>query len=290
MSVLTCSSKLTALRTLLTHSFPQSLKVCGGLQHVLTGNAFRLEVLVDQWPDFSTVICRPSLQVMKDPSDQYRNTYYLFTKDPQNLQKMLEDPHVVNWNQDILMEGFHPELGILLQKISSKHGRQMETIGYLLFTRDKLTDEELEKVHRSSNEFSYTPLLVSEAPLVNNQLVCGQKKQQSLHFIERCIQHLPSICVRKKGLDQPIGWLLADCSMEYRIIYVTPAYRRLGLSHNMLLRFCAASQEKGDLYCVCASLDNISAQGMIHKAGFQFIGTWMEFYFKQKSYISNTNE
>ncbi|PIO29075.1 hypothetical protein AB205_0160690, partial [Aquarana catesbeiana] len=63
MSVLTCSSKLTALRTLLTHSFPQSLKVCGGLQHVLTGNAFRLEVLVDQWPDFSTVICRPSLQV-----------------------------------------------------------------------------------------------------------------------------------------------------------------------------------------------------------------------------------
>ncbi|XP_073453763.1 glycine N-acyltransferase-like protein 1 [Aquarana catesbeiana] len=286
MSVLTCPLKLSALRTLLTRSFPESLKAYGALQHVLTGNAFKLEVLVDQWPDFSTVICRPSLQAMKDPSDHYRNTYYIFTKDPHNLQKMLEDPQVVNWNQDTQIEAFQPELGIVLQKVSSKHGRQMETIGGFLLTRDKLTDEELAKFNRSSNEFYYTPLLVSEAPVVNNQLVCGQKKQQSLCFIERCIQDLPNICVRKKGLDQPIGWLLPDCSMEYRTIYMSPAYKRLGLAHNMFLKFCAANQGKVDLYYACLKPDNVPIQCMCLKIGFRFIGTWMEFYFTQKSKIS----
>lgn len=42
---------------------------------------------------------------MKDPSDQYTNTYFLFSKDLQHLHQMLEDPRVVNWKQDLQIQG-----------------------------------------------------------------------------------------------------------------------------------------------------------------------------------------
>ncbi|KAM5140470.1 glycine N-acyltransferase-like protein 2, partial [Mantella aurantiaca] len=126
MLVLNCSSKLAALRKLLSHSFPESIKACGALQHVITGNEFKLEVLIDQWPDVSTVLCRPSLEDMKDPSDNFMNTYFLFSKNPQNLSRMLEDPQVVNWNQDFEIHGCQPSLEGVLQKVSSKYGSQMQ--------------------------------------------------------------------------------------------------------------------------------------------------------------------
>lgn len=42
---------------------------------------------------------------MKDPSDHYTNTYFLFSKDLQHLRQILEDPRVVNWKQDLQIQG-----------------------------------------------------------------------------------------------------------------------------------------------------------------------------------------
>ncbi|KAM3912769.1 putative glycine N-acyltransferase-like protein 1B [Leptodactylus fuscus] len=105
MLVLTCSSKLSALRRSLTHSFPESVKVCGALHYVIDKNPFRLQVLVDQWPDFTSVLCRPPLEDMTDPSDPYTNTYYLFSKDPQGLRHFLQNPQTVNWKQQLEIQG-----------------------------------------------------------------------------------------------------------------------------------------------------------------------------------------
>ncbi|XP_073453121.1 glycine N-acyltransferase-like isoform X3 [Aquarana catesbeiana] len=283
MLVLTCSSKLATLRRLLVHSFPESLKACGALHHVIIGNPFKLEVLVDQWPDFSTVICRPSLEDMKDPSDHYTNTYFLFSKDLQHLRQMLEDPRVVNWKQDLQIQGCQPALGGLLQEVSSRHGRQIHTTSNFLYMRDRMTDEELENINSiSSNELWYTPLLVHEAPLVNSRWAFGMN-QRSLRFIERCIQNLPTICVRKKGLDQPIAWGLIENSMEIRMGYTCSDYRNLGLAHNILLKLAAANYEKEAPTYVDTAPDNIPGQAAILKAGFQLIGRWEQCYFKQKS-------
>lgn len=105
MIFLTCSAKLTTLRKILTQSFPESLKVHGAVHHVICNNPFRLQVLVDQWPEFTSVICRPQLEEMTDGLDPYTNTYFLFSKDPQNLSQMLKDPISVNWKQKLQIQG-----------------------------------------------------------------------------------------------------------------------------------------------------------------------------------------
>ncbi|KAM3914060.1 glycine N-acyltransferase-like protein 2 [Leptodactylus fuscus] len=148
MLVLTCSSKLSALRRSLTHSFPESVKVCGALHYVMDRNPFRLQVLVDQWPDFTSVLCRPPLEDMTDPSDPYTNTYFLFSKDPQGLRHFLQDPRTVNWKQKLHIQGCQPALTGVLQEVSAKHGSQMQTISRQLYIRDGVKGEDLEKMSK----------------------------------------------------------------------------------------------------------------------------------------------
>ncbi|XP_044154633.1 glycine N-acyltransferase-like isoform X5 [Bufo gargarizans] len=165
MLVLTCSSKLASLRRLLTHSFPESLKVCGALHHVIEKNPFRLQVLVDQWPDFTSVICRPPLEEMTDPSDPYTNTYFLFSKDPQGLRQFLQDPQTVNWKQELQIQGCQPALTGVLQEVSSKHGSQIHTTSNLLYMRDGMESKDLE------NMSNIRPLELYQLPVSSRLLL-----------------------------------------------------------------------------------------------------------------------
>ncbi|XP_040291270.1 glycine N-acyltransferase-like protein 2 isoform X3 [Bufo bufo] len=283
MLVLTCSSKLASVRRLLTHSFPESLKVCGALHHVIEKNPFRLQVLVDQWPDFTSVICRPPLEEMTDPSDHYTNTYFLFSKDPQGLRQFLQDPQTVNWKQELQIQGCQPSLTGVLQEVSSKHGSQMHTTSNLLYMKDGMKSEDLEKISNiSSDELQFAPLKTHEASYVNEQWIFG-KNDHSLHFIERCIQTFPSIGVRKKGVDQPIAWGTSDHSMEIRMGYTLPAYRNLGLSSIIILKISAINHNRRFPMYAHTAPDNKTSQAVMHKTGFQQTGRWVQWNFQRKS-------
>ncbi|XP_063814574.1 ribosomal protein uL30-like isoform X2 [Pseudophryne corroboree] len=107
MLYLTCSSKLATMRRLLGSSFPESLKE------------------------------------MTDPLDPYTNTYFLFSKDPQSLHRMLQDPQTVNWKQELQIQGCQPQLGKVLEEVSSTYGSKMHTTSNLLYMKDKTEEEEL---------------------------------------------------------------------------------------------------------------------------------------------------
>ncbi|XP_071985745.1 glycine N-acyltransferase-like isoform X1 [Engystomops pustulosus] len=275
MLVLTCASKLSALRRLLTHSFPESLKVCGALHHVIDKNPFGLQVLVDQWPDFTSVICRPPLEDMKDPEDPYTNTYFLFSKDPQGLRHFLQDPQTVNWKQQLQIQGCQPALTGVLQEVSSKHGSQMQTTSNLLYMRDGINDEDLEKMSKiSSTDLQYTSLQPHEASYVNDQWILG-RNEHSLRFVERCIRTFPSISVWKKGVDRPIAWGVTDHSVEIRMGYTLPAYRKLGLSSTILQKFAETHQKRGYPIYGHTAPDNKASQAALSKAGYHQRGRWL---------------
>ncbi|XP_018426121.1 PREDICTED: glycine N-acyltransferase-like [Nanorana parkeri] len=278
MLVLTCSSKLSALRQLLTHSFPESLKACGALHHVIIGNPFKLEVLVDQWPDFSTVICRPSLEDMKGPSDPYTNTYFLFSKEPQNLRQMLEDPHAVNWNQDLQINGCQPTLGCVLQEVSSKHGRHMHTTSNFLYMMDRMRDEELEKIN-SIRDLQFSSLLPDEAPLVNAIWGYGGN-DRSERYLSRCIQSFPTVCMRRGGVREPLAWVMSEQSAEMRMGYTDKLYRGQGVFRTMIRKLATNLESIGTpLYCHVAP-DNKSSQAATLAAGFPMAGRWQQWNFQ----------
>ncbi|XP_056387053.1 glycine N-acyltransferase-like protein 2 isoform X2 [Hyla sarda] len=274
MLLLTCSVKLAALRRLLTHSFPESLKVCGALQYALDKNPFGLQVVVDQWPDFTSVMCRPPLEEMTDPSDHYTNTYFLFSKDPQGLRHFLQDPQTVNWKQNLQIQGCQPMLTGVLQEVSSKHGSQMTTTSNLLYMRDAISSEDLEKMSKLS-DLQFSTLKPEEAPLVNaNWAFGGTPLGES--YITRCIQNFPNVCIRRVNDGRPVAWIVGEQSSEQRMGFTEEPYRNKGLFRTMVIHIALKLHSLGcPLYCHVAP-DNKKSQTATIASGFQLVGRWQQ--------------
>lgn len=279
MIFLTCSAKLTTLRKILTQSFPEALKVHGAVHHVICNNPFRLQVLVDQWPEFTSVICRPQLEEMTDGLDPYTNTYFLFSKDPQNLSQMLKDPISVNWKQKLQIQGCQPQLGSVLQQISSGHGSCMQTTSNVLYMRHGATNEADDRSGRRTSNFHFCALNPDEAHLVNAEWGFGGN-ERSESYITRCIQMFPTMCARTEAGRPPIAWSLSEQSAEIRMGYTQGTYRGQGVFHNAVTRLAAIMTSQGiPIYCHIAA-DNTRSQVACMAAGFSPVGSWEQWTFQ----------
>ncbi|CAI9548084.1 unnamed protein product [Staurois parvus] len=280
MIFLTCSSKLATLRKILSHSFPESLKVYGALHYVIDKNPFRLQVLVDQWPDFTSVICRPFLEEMKNPIDPYTNTYFMFSKDPQSLSHMLQDPQTVNWSQMFQIQGCQA-LEEVIHTVLSKHGGHMRTVSNVLYMRDrKISADEVEALGNTRiSDLQFSPLNPNEAPLVNAQWLFGGN-EISENYIRRCIQTFSTLCARIPGVAQPIGWSLSEQSAEIRMGYTESSYRSQRLFGNVVTRLMAIQQSRGaPIYCHVAP-DNKKSQAACKAVGYVPVGRWQQWSFQ----------
>ncbi|KAM3912763.1 glycine N-acyltransferase-like [Leptodactylus fuscus] len=281
MLFLTCPAKVTALRNLLTHSFPGSLKAYGAVHYVVCNNPFRLQVLVDQWPEFTSVICRPPLEEMTDDLDPYTNSYFLFSKDPQNLSQMLEEPIAVNWKQKLQIQGCQPQLEETLREISSRHGTSMETISNVLYTRPGVTSpkEAENRSSRRSINLHYGPLDPDEAGLVSEKWWFGGN-ERSKDYIARCIRMFPSMCARKEAGQEPISWAISEQSAEIRAGYTEEAYRGQGILGNVIVRLANIMTTRGiPLYCHIAA-DNTRSQSACTAIGYSPVGRWLHWNFQ----------
>ncbi|XP_063819182.1 glycine N-acyltransferase-like protein 1 [Pseudophryne corroboree] len=272
MLLLTGVSKLATLQRALTRSFPESLQVCGAVYNMIHKNPFRLQVLVDRWPDFTSVVCRPPLEEMMEPLDSYNDVYFMFSKHSQSLSQMLQDPRIINWNKALNIEVCQPALWDMLHTIGSKHGKQMQTLRFLLYMRDGMDSEELEQISNvSTGDLMYTSLSLQDAALVNDKWKYG-KNERSLKYVKRCIENCPTVCVRKKGLEQPIAWSVTNSSAEIGLGYTDPAYRNLGIARTMILKLGAANYKRGAPIYAAASADNKSSQAMMKHAKYKLSG------------------
>ncbi|XP_073540468.1 glycine N-acyltransferase-like [Phyllobates terribilis] len=281
MLFLTCSAKLATLTKLLQNSFPESLKVHGALHHIICNNPFRLQVLVDKWPEFTSVICRPPLEEMTDAMDPYMNTYFLFSKDPQNLIQMLQEPSTINWKQKLQIQGCQPGLGNVLHKISSNHGSCMQTSSNILYMRHgiKNANELDNRNSRRSINMHFSELNPEEAYLVNAEWGFGGN-EKSKNYITRCIQMFPNLCARKEGTQQPIAWVLTEQSAEIRMGYTEGTYRAQGVFHDIVTRVIAIMTSRGvPIYCHIAA-DNTRSQSACLAAGFFPVGRWQQWTFQ----------
>ncbi|KAM4034286.1 glycine N-acyltransferase-like isoform 2-T2 [Anomaloglossus baeobatrachus] len=278
MLVLTCSSKLASLRRLLTNNLPESLKVCGALHHVINQNPFGLQVLVDQWPDVTSVICRPPMEEMTDPSDPYTNTYFLFSKDPQGLRQFLQDPQTVNWKQELQIQGCQPSLTDVLQEVSSKHGSQMHTTSNPLYMRDGIESEDLEKM-RQISDLQFSSLKPEEANLVNEVWAFGGNPH-SEHYISRCIQNFPNICARRLGVGKPVAWTISEQSAEMRMGFTEKSYRNQGVFQALIIQLTHELNAKGFPLYGHVAADNKSSQAATFGAGYLLAGRWQQWNFQ----------
>ncbi|MEJ1273371.1 ciliary neurotrophic factor [Cricetulus griseus] len=107
--------------------------VYGTVYHMNHGNPFNLKALVDKWPEFNTVVVRPQEQDMANDLDHYTNTYQIFSKDPQNCQKFLDSPEVINWKQHLQIQSSQSRLNEVIQNLASIRSSQVNHSENILY-------------------------------------------------------------------------------------------------------------------------------------------------------------
>uniref|UniRef100_A0A4X2L4X9 Glycine N-acyltransferase-like protein n=1 Tax=Vombatus ursinus TaxID=29139 RepID=A0A4X2L4X9_VOMUR len=223
---------MQALYQLLAQSIPESLKVYGAIFHIIHGNPFNLEVLVDSWPDYQTVVTRPKKQEMVDKLDRYTNTYYIFTKDLQKCQQFLESTEVIDWKQVIQIQGCQESLDKRLRKIAASKFLQVEHLSNVLFVKEEILQlgtTEGKLVTTVNLELTFARLNASHAKLVNDHWELGLN-EKSLNYVIRCIQNLPTFCLLDSE-GNPISWVVMDQTGELRMACTLPQYRAKGIGH-----------------------------------------------------------
>ncbi|KAM6158199.1 glycine N-acyltransferase-like protein 2 [Rhynchocyon petersi] len=152
MFVLQGSQNLQILYDSLEESFPESIKIYGVIFNIKNKNPFNLEVLVDAWPDYQTVITRPKKEEMKNDLDHYTNTYHIFTKDLDKLEEILKCAQVINWDQVFQIQGLQESVGEVIKRISASKTVKVDYAKTVLFfTKSPMTktssDDWTNKMH-----------------------------------------------------------------------------------------------------------------------------------------------
>uniref|UniRef100_A0A5F8GS07 Glycine N-acyltransferase-like protein n=1 Tax=Monodelphis domestica TaxID=13616 RepID=A0A5F8GS07_MONDO len=243
---------LQTLHQSLTKRIPESLKVFGSIFHINHGNPFNLEVLVDSWPDYQTVITRPQKQEMTDDKDYYTNTYHIFSKDIQKLPDILGSDHVINWKQSFMIQGCQNGLNekisevVAFKPVHVDYSKRVlyvidDVLKYCTFNTSKLSISCKVKssenvMFRSTNDnFRLSLLDISHAKLVNDNWKYGQN-ERSLRYIKRCLQSFPGYCLLNPE-GNPVSWLIKEQTGELRMGYTLPEYRKNGFAKWIMATF-----------------------------------------------------
>ncbi|ELW66890.1 glycine N-acyltransferase-like protein 2 [Tupaia chinensis] len=283
MFVLQESRDLQVLYESLEKSTPESLKVYGAIFHIKNKNPFNMEVLVDAWPNYQTVITRPQKEEMKDEQDHYTNTYHIFTKAPHKLEEVLSCPHVINWEQVFQIQGCQESLGEAIRKVSASKSVQVDYLKTTLFTiktpkEFKTSSEDhtelaklltIDKVDEDNKKENFPSIFLdaSHAGLINEQWLFG-KNERSLKYVERCLQSFPGFGIMGPE-GQPISWLVMEQSCELRMGYTVPKYRSKGNMLQIGYDFVKYLNERKIPFYVHVATDKEKTQGSLQNFGFE---------------------
>uniref|UniRef100_A0A8C4X760 Glycine N-acyltransferase-like protein n=2 Tax=Erpetoichthys calabaricus TaxID=27687 RepID=A0A8C4X760_ERPCA len=258
MILLESVKKLSALAHLLHKELPYSISVYGGLQHIRNNNPFNMEVHVDSWPDYRTVVLRRQRQFVTDDSDAFSNPYAIFAKDPAELKRMLQEFKVIDWKQSLLVNGVPGSSFDILQEVADAKNLTLEHFMipskvFIHHNPESIRDDG--RFHKSSKLSSDTMFL---AELINKHISYGGS-EQSLNYIKKCIERFPSVCMSDDE-GRLMGWSLTDELSAFRMGYILPEFRNKGCMRT-IVTFLAKEMHRWGLpvYNFIAEENTISA-------------------------------
>ncbi|XP_044538212.1 glycine N-acyltransferase-like protein 2 [Gracilinanus agilis] len=284
MLLLREAQKLQALYQSLAKSIPESLKVYGSIFHISRGNPFNLEVLVDSWPEYQTVITRPQKEEMTDDMDHYINCYHIFSKTPERLPEILESNKVINWDQSLRIQGLQQSLDEKIKSVAASKSvqidyskcvlyiteatLQMKSYNKRIFGKSQETDNQNTGKFKSEvDKFKTTFLDVSHSELVNKNWKFG-KNEKSLRYIKRCIQNFPAYCLLGPE-GNPISWNVMDAACELRMAYTLPEYQGRGMLREMMIPYMKYLQQNEIPFYLFVEDKNENSHKAVRHLGFQ---------------------
>ncbi|XP_044069193.1 glycine N-acyltransferase-like protein 3 [Siniperca chuatsi] len=278
MKVLNKDELQIAEGVLLKH-LPKSLKVYGFLYGINRNKPSTLEVIVDTWPDFKVIICRPDPKNKRALEFMKKVTYY--SMDQQILRKMLTEENAIDWSTYFLMAGFDISHAPMLKEVSSDSevNSRVYTLVHLLYLPDSshlLTpaiDSELESRISSLNH--------SHVDLVNKTWKFGGN-EWGYRIIKNLISNFPSCCIID-GQGQPVSWILVYDYCAMGMLYTLPEHRGKGYAKVLVSTLAKRLHAEGyPVYCFIEE-ENVVSYRLFKNLGFiedpSYRAAWFEFNF-----------
>ncbi|XP_060895405.1 glycine N-acyltransferase-like protein 3 [Labrus mixtus] len=278
MKVLNKDELKVAEAVLLNH-FPRSIKVYGFLHGINRNKPSILEVLVDTWPDFKVIICRPDPKNRRALQFMKKVTYY--SMDEQILRKMLTEENAVDWSTYFLIGGFDFSHAPMLKEVAAERevNHKFYTLVHLMYLPDigSLLAPEVDR----ELEARVSPLAPSHAELVNQNWKFGGS-EQGFRNIQNLISSFPSCCITD-GQGQPVSWILMYDYCAMGILYTLPGHRGKGYAKVLICSMARRLHAEGyPVYCFIEE-ENTLSHRLFTKLGFteapSYRAAWFEFNF-----------
>ncbi|XP_031593530.2 glycine N-acyltransferase-like protein 3 isoform X2 [Oreochromis aureus] len=278
MKVLNRDELQIAEGVLLKH-LPKSYKVYGFLFGINRNKPTTLEVVVDTWPDFKVIICRPDPENKRALNFMKKMAYY--SMDEQSLREMLTDENAVDWSTYFSIGGLDVSHAPMLKQVSSDRrvNHKVYTSVHLLYLPD--TNHLHMPVYDSELESRISSLNISHVDLVNKTWKFGGD-EKGYRTIENLISNFPSCCITD-GQGQPVSWILVYDYCALGILYTLPEHRGKGLAKILISILAKKLHAEGyPVYCYIEE-DNVLSYKLFRNIGFiedpSYRAAWFEFNF-----------
>ncbi|XP_061084231.1 glycine N-acyltransferase-like protein 3 isoform X3 [Conger conger] len=273
MKILNKAELQQAEKVLHSH-LPKSIKVYGFLFAMNRDKPHTLEVVVDSWPDFKTIIFRPHPQ-----SALLYKKVTLFSTDEKILKRMLTEDNCLDWNQYFKIGGMDIHHATMLKAISDAKGvtfRQCFVV-HLLELRDPSLLPQL-TVSRDV-EARISSLNESHVGLLNETWKLGGDKK-GFQLIKHLISHFPTCCITDEE-GRPVSWVLLYDFCAMGMLYTLPEHRGKGYAKILVSTMAARLHAQGyPVYCYIEEENQVSYR-LFKKLGFtedpSYRTAWYEF-------------
>ncbi|XP_062376476.1 glycine N-acyltransferase-like protein 3 isoform X1 [Sardina pilchardus] len=260
--------------------FPESLKVYGCVFNINRGKPQNLEVIVDSWPDFSAIVCKPKIKGARDREGDF-NIHSMFSRDQGSLRRLLDSPGLLDWGLYTLLAGVDLNYLDAVKALMDQHQVPSRTQGVMRVL--SLQSPAQLRPHRSPPGCLIQPLRPEHAELVNGNWKYGGDAD-SYNSVRRYITHLPSLCVVPEdgsAAGSPVSWVLLYPHSALGLLYTLPEYRRRGYARALVSRFSEMLFEEGyPVYCFVEE-GNSASCSLFQSMGFgdkeSYRSVWFEF-------------
>ncbi|KAG5831471.1 hypothetical protein ANANG_G00304060 [Anguilla anguilla] len=276
MRVLT-GDQLHTVETLLKVFLPQSQQVYGCVFLINRRQSDPVDVLVDNWPDFTTILCLPQ---NKEEGDLFK-TICMFTKDEPTLRKILGQTDVLPW-QEFFCLGLdlcHEDTVMCVagdRRVSAEKdavARQMRL-------------EDLSRLPEwdSNLTLRLSCLDESHVDLVNRTWKFSQGAL-SARMIRDMICHFPSCCLLDEE-GKAVAWILTYANCALGLLYTAPEHRGRGYATVLISTMATRLHAQGyPVYCFIEEENHLSYR-LFKKLGFtedpSYRAAWFTFSKVQK--------
>nr|XP_057914891.1 glycine N-acyltransferase-like protein 3 [Doryrhamphus excisus] len=254
--------ELVMAEKVLLKDLPSCFEVYGFVYAYNRNKPSNIQFIVDTWPDFKVIICRP------DPENklalEWTKKITFHCKDEQILKKMLLE--IVDWNDRFHFGGYDSSHEAMLKEVSSnRHVRYiLLTSAHLLYLPDR--SHLITPAIDSELESRISSLMISNADLVNQTWKFGGDKQ-GYNKIKSLISNLPSCCITDDQ-GEPVSWILMYEYLAMGMLYTLPEHRQKGYAKVLVHTMAQKLFDQGYPVFSYIEEDNVVSYKLFKSLGF----------------------